>query len=868
MYAYYLKQFCGRFLFLIIIFLFISSSAIPCTAVVSTPTKFDSTEYIFIGRVIAFLGPNQPDSLHRDYNSFLVEIIDPIYLPKTPRKYFEIIYYDLSPDCQLMPTDLGEIQRLYPLNSYIRVVANDSKHMTRIVNPENLGLDLNPFNNSQISIDYPDIPQLHSYHDSKYDYRFMSDDSVANFLSSNKWITDKNKRDYQSSFRLLHEFELRKDLCRLSLSNNVEQKVEILKRLVYYPNFDQSTANKIVPLYIDDPKLKEQIINLYTPVGIPVPPDTTLHSELPPSLKSKWIHSSGPYGGDFNLLQLITNRSGIKYLFAGDRDTGLFRSSNNGKNWIKIAVGLTHNYVISLFSYNNYLFGGTSQGVFRSSDNGLRWDSLTTGFSFEEKTRINCFTSNSKFIFAGADSKGIFRSSDYGNSWVKINPAVKEQQVWALCAKDSLLFAGTTVGLYVSSDNGDNWLPANNGLPTNLRYPNGVTRLPVANIVYIYGKLFAGVEGVGLFLSSDNGLSWKTSDSKFSNLRMFRMIGDSGNLLLSSDGGVFLSRDSGSTWTPFDTKLISRCRISAVDHSNLYASSSNGIFFSSDFGKNWIASNNGLSKTYILSFAVKGNALFAETGSGLFKSNDNGKNWIFLSQTVLNYGSSYIASNEKYLFVGTSRGIYLTSDDGLTWSVKFEKENINALLVKGNLVLAQSNHGLCRSTDYGNNWTTDYEINWKIDKHFRTLSKFTECGGYVFAKGRDKLFRSTDDGLTWDTVKVPVKEFDLESMIYDGKNLYATIGSNGSIFLSTNKGAEWTISKKVKGFSIQSLFASDNYFFAASYYRGVFISLNHGNDWIPFNFGLGNLKVKTLIIKDNILFAGTSSGVWMHPLNK
>src|ERR1035438_1752456 len=201
MHTYYLKQFCGRFLFLIIILLFISASAFPCTALVSTPTKFDSSEYIFIGRVINFLGPLQPDSLYRDYNSFLVEIIDPIYLPRTPVKYFEIICYDLSPDCQLIPCDLGTIKRLFPINSYIRIVAKDSKHITRNVNSENIGLDLNPFNNSHISFDFPNIPGLHSSHDSKYDYRYMSEDSVANFLSSNKWITDKYKRDYQGSFR-------------------------------------------------------------------------------------------------------------------------------------------------------------------------------------------------------------------------------------------------------------------------------------------------------------------------------------------------------------------------------------------------------------------------------------------------------------------------------------------------------------------------------------------------------------------------------------------------------------------------------------------------------------------------------------------
>jgi photosystem II stability/assembly factor-like uncharacterized protein len=858
MHSYYLKQFCGRFLFLILILLFISSSAIPCTAVVSTPTKFDSTEYIFIGKVINYLGPLQPDSLHRDYNSLLVEIVDPIYLPKTPMKYFEIIYYDLTPDCQLIPWDLGTIQRLFPLNSYIRVVAKDSKYMTRNVNPGNIRLDLDPFNNFQISIDYPDIPQLHSSHDSKYDYRYMFEDSSAKFLSSNKWITEKNKDNYHNSYWWLGEFELRKDLYRLALLKNIDQKVEILKRLSHYPHFDQTTSNKIVPSYIDNPKLREQIINLYTPLKKPIPSDTTLHSELPASLKAKWVHTGGPSGGDFNLLKLITSRSGIKYLFAGASDNELYRSSDNGKNWIKITIGSIHNNVAAFFSHNNYLFVGTGEGVFRSSDDGLRWDSLNTGFSIKEKSRINCFTSNSKFIFAGADTKGIFRSSDEGNSWTIVNPAVNQQQVWALCAKGPLLFAGTTVGIYVSSDNGDKWLASNNGLPTNLRYPNGMFRLPVANIVYINGKLFAGLDGEGLFLSSDNGISWKVSDAKFHYFRIFRMIGDSENLFLSSDGQVFLSRDTGATWTPFNIEPINRCIISAVDHSNLYACSSNGIFFSSDFGRNWIVSNKGLSKTYISKLTVKGNTLFAATGSGLFKSIDNGKNWDFISQNILNFEITDIAVNEKYLVVGSIRGIYLSSDYGDTWIVKFEKENINALLVKGNLILAQTNLGICRSTDNGTNWTTD--------KRFRALSKFTECGGCLFAKRVDKLLRSTDEGITWDTAKVPVKNFDLESMIDDGKNLYSTISSSRSLFLSTNKGADWTIIKKEDGFYVQTLLASEKYFFAADRDHGVSISTNKGIKWIPFNYGLGNLRVYTLIVKDNILFAGTTNGVWMHSL--
>jgi photosystem II stability/assembly factor-like uncharacterized protein len=743
------------------------------------------------------------------------------------------------------------------------VVAKDTKYLANYINPDNIRLDLDPYNNSHISIDFPDIRILHSSHDSKYNYLYMSEDSSDKFKSSNKWIPEQKKWDYYGSFGGMGEFELRKDLCRLALSKDVDQKVEILKRLSHYPRYNQTTANEIVPLYITDPNLREQIINLYTPVKKRNPPDTTLRSELPSSLKSKWIQTNGPFGGLFGFLQSITNRSGIKYLFAGSSDNELYRSSDDGKNWISFTIGSANNHIKTFFVNNYHLFVGSIDGLFRSSDDGLSWDTLTTGFAIEEKPRINCFTSNSKFIFAGADTKGLFRSSDDGNSWVKVNPAIIQQQVWALCTKDSLLFAGTTVGIYVSSDNGDNWLPANNGLPTNLLYPNGKIRLHVICIEYLNGKLFAGLEQAGLFVSTDNGNSWKAIRTDLYRYEtIFGIKGDSENLFLNYNRGVLLSKDSGSTWSPFNTEPIIHCRISIVDHSSIYACSSYGIFLSTDFGKNWINCNNGISKTVVNKFAVKGNTLFAATYyNGLFKSTNNGTTWDFISPKQLNDAIEDIAVNENYLVVLTMQGIFLSSDEGETWTLKFEKKDSHALFVKGNLFIAETNHGICRSTDNGNNWTTV--------GHNSALSKFTECGGFIFAKCIDKLFRSTDDGLTWDTAKVPVKHFDLESMIDDGKNLYAVISSDGSIFKSTNKGADWTIIKNEQDFYAQALLASHNYLFAADREEyGIYISKNKAGNWIPFNYGLGNLHVNTFIVKDNILFAGTSAGVWMHPLNK
>lgn len=58
-----LKPFCYKLLFLMLVSFFISSSALPCSIGVSTPTKFDSTEYIFIGKIIGYVGHTSSEFL-------------------------------------------------------------------------------------------------------------------------------------------------------------------------------------------------------------------------------------------------------------------------------------------------------------------------------------------------------------------------------------------------------------------------------------------------------------------------------------------------------------------------------------------------------------------------------------------------------------------------------------------------------------------------------------------------------------------------------------------------------------------------------------------------------------------------------------
>jgi hypothetical protein len=87
-----------------------------------------------------------------------------------------------------------------------------------------------------------------------------------------------------------------------------------------------------------------------------------------------WEQTNGPFGG--TVAALAINSSGD--IFAGIQYGGVYRSTDNGNNWIQINNGLpTDTWVTSLAINNSSgdIFAGTwSSGVFRSINNGNTWN--------------------------------------------------------------------------------------------------------------------------------------------------------------------------------------------------------------------------------------------------------------------------------------------------------------------------------------------------------------------------------------------------------------------------------------------------------------------------------------------------------------
>ena len=114
-------------------------------------------------------------------------------------------------------------------------------------------------------------------------------------------------------------------------------------------------------------------------------------------------------------------------------------------------------------------------------------------------------------------------------------------------AGDDLLSGSRGGGIFLSTDEGNNWSSASSGI-----YAQTVNSLVVmpGSVGGVAPKLIAATGyGGGVFVSSNNGCEWTHPDSSHAfDYGVQSLYVDSGNLFAAA-GGVFLSTDAGAVWT-------------------------------------------------------------------------------------------------------------------------------------------------------------------------------------------------------------------------------------------------------------------------------------------------------------------------------
>jgi hypothetical protein len=517
-------------------------------------------------------------------------------------------------------------------------------------------------------------------------------------------------------------------------------------------------------------------------------------------LQAQWVQTNGPAGGQIQCMGVNGND-----LFVSCAGTGMFVTTNNGKDWKLLDNGLPHE-----------------------------------GF--------NCIIFNDSNILVGADS--IYISTNNGKNWTSANSGLSGT-VYSLGASGSNIFAATTSGVYLSTNNGTNW--TSTGL-------NFVSR----SLVIFNTNIIAATYTNGMFRSTNNGTTWTslTNGPLFPDVSSFTVSGDS-IYSCTYNTGVYLSTDSGENWTKVFNDLATFYIPSiAIKENKIFAVTDKGIYLSTDKGLNWIQQNNGMRGVGSGHISVNGNYLFADNIGGLYMSSDNGANWTAIGPPAS--GVMSICVSDTNIFAASQIGVYLTTNKGASWTETGSgiplTNNIMLLVKSGNNIFAGTSRGVYVSTNKGTSWMPA----GLQDEFIYSLSG---NDNYIFAGtfNYNGVFRSSDNGLTWTQVNGNVLMGQCVNTLFnDGDNIFAGTSSNG-IFRSTNDGTSWTqLNRNNIGDEILAFTAAKNILLATSSAR-TFRSTNNGTQWIPIKSFAG--EIPTFAVSGSNFFASTPTGVYLSKDN-
>jgi hypothetical protein len=533
---------------------------------------------------------------------------------------------------------------------------------------------------------------------------------------------------------------------------------------------------------------------------------------------------------------------------------------------------------ISCFAESEtYLYAGTGggvfgKGIFRSADHGANWTAVNTGLSsISNGKQINALTVSGSYIIASTGA-GVYISANQGDTWALCNYESAYNPVVFLNLGNKLL-AGGYSGLYVSTDNGLSWSPQNDNFE-GISLPS----TPDIRSLIINGTtLYAGTYKKGIFSSTDNGETWRAVNDGLGtalqlNVRTFGSLCVYGNDVFvgTSGQGVFRLIDNNTTWTQEVTGLpsgIARIIISLLIKDNfIYVSTPIGIYKSANSSTiSWSHQTTIPSDLSIGQLFPSGSDIFASSNKGIHISADNLATWAPLENGIMGLNVLNIKSAGGTDILASTQTFgagfsYKTSDLGDSWI----KSNIAGEPYHfNNYNFTVVDVGLLhRSTNNGDTWELIYD--------FGTLVRLESVENTLFAKITccELLFYSTDNGESWTPANGVYSQ--ILSITKNDVALFAATHSQG-ILKSMDNGINWTECNISNSLPIRAMVANETYIFAgtSNYYEqpeinaiGIYRSSDNGTNWELANNGLGNLDITSLVLIGTDLYAGTKSGIY------
>ena len=588
------------------------------------------------------------------------------------------------------------------------------------------------------------------------------------------------------------------------------------------------------------------------------------------------------------------NPNNTNHIYICSRSGGLWKTTDEGKTWQSTAtetliasgvnsiavdpLDFNHIFIISQNAINNY-----THGVYESFDGGDTFKATNfnpevlgiggLGSSFTMYT-LAMHPTLPNVIFAGT-SRGLYKTTDNFNTWTKVISSGNIIQIEPHPTNPQIIYAFNNNNkntLYTSYNTGGNFV-------TTIVDNKNETAI-IETTKDAPDEVYMVSIGGGILKSTNTGKDFSFVSNQFTTIEnveadVFVINSNNKNNMVVGSIDAANSTDGGLTFTQ-------RTDWNLGDE----------FYESEDIAFNYFNSNTYIHADLRASSSING-VFYVATDGCLAKSTDGGVKWTNLMQKNTpgireNYKLGVSQSNNNIVVCGSQdNGTSIKNDNG--WLEAFGADGMEGIIAPINpeYIISSTQYGeRVRSLNGGLNVTTvisnDTDGWWESPLAFDPNDQLKI---YDFSNG---VYVSNDFGLNYNLVGSP-NFLKSNPDAYSAQIRNAEIAQNNSNIIivsriseiekSTNGGASFTsIKNNLPNSAIEDIAINPNndndiivvYGTFRNDNKKIYRSNNGGQSWTNITFNLGNIPIHSVVIdhtENPYIYVGTEIGVYYKRLN-
>jgi photosystem II stability/assembly factor-like uncharacterized protein len=455
--------------------------------------------------------------------------------------------------------------------------------------------------------------------------------------------------------------------------------------------------------------------------------------------------------------------------------------SGNSSDWRKIDKiygGLAKELIIK----NDIIIAlSFNKGLYISDKKNIGWKQICDTNLQKNITSI-CSDSRNN-VYAYVHNEGLFINQAEDNQWERL-PKVN-LNIHTLESIDTAIYMSTTEGnIFISLDKCKSWDSVETDFPYLLNYPIGDGR-------NLYAKATDRSGTGGIVKSTDNGTTWKFTDTNSINHKSFMQtcIDKYSNLYSYGYSGLFRLNNNGYNWDNLSKSFFDN-RIGAISFlgdSTIFVATLINNYVSTDLGNSWAIIPAGLSENTNVLISLSDSTILAGNNSGLFLTENTGRSWKEASTGYNNVNPFFISKFDKdRIFALDNNSLFIGDYKKDDWIVAARPARSSEVGVsegricfnigKGTIVYSEDT--LKSFSQYGTALTYGAR-NFRFSKN-----------GEIFAIGSTGIIVTRNKSTTWDFYSRSLEGKEVLSFELDkSENIYAIISdTTGNKLFKANKG--------------------------------------------------------------------------------